>query len=136
MAETVPYATDTSHQVCAACPSLSLPGGAFDVLPRPSCDCPFDPATGWRFTVEKVPVCVHPHKVGLPAAPYATLNLPLPWQTDPPEDPRALVPWLRDAVTSAPPHIVSEVIERASAQLRKFHPGVDVTAALRAALSS
>lgn len=136
MAETVPYATSTRHEVCAVCPSLDLPGGEFDVLARPSKDCPFDPATGRRFTTTRVPVCVHPHKVGLPAAPYATQSLPLPWQTDPPEDPEELVSWLKDAITSAPPHTVSKVIERASAQLRRLRPGVDVTATLRAALSS
>ncbi|MCX4799654.1 hypothetical protein OG497_38005 [Streptomyces sp. NBC_01242] len=131
----VPYASDTSHAVCDICPSLRLPGGTFDVAPRPSRECPFDPATGWRFTAEKVPVCVHPDRVGLPAAPYASQALPLPWQTDPPGELSEVAGWLRSAVTSAPPHAVSEVIERASAQLRGLHPGVDVTAALRAALA-
>ncbi|MGW9067830.1 hypothetical protein ACWGQT_00060 [Streptomyces yangpuensis] len=131
----VSYASETSHAVCDVCPSLRLPGGAFDVLARPSRDAPFDPKTGWRFTAQKVPVCVHPDRVGLPAAAYATDALPLPWQTPPPQDPEEINAWLRAALTSAPPHAVPEVLDRASALLREHHPGVDVTAALRAVLA-
>ncbi|MFJ4645496.1 AMP-binding protein [Streptomyces bobili] len=70
--------------VCSMCPSLRHQGGEFDVVARPSRDCPFDPATGYRFTADGVPVCVHPERVGLPAAPYASDGLPLPWETPPP----------------------------------------------------
>ncbi|MFJ4902786.1 hypothetical protein [Streptomyces sp. NPDC088727] len=78
---------------------------------------------------------MHPDRVGLPAAAYASEGLPLPWQTEPPEAVEEAGAWLRAAITSAPPDKVPEVIERASALLRELHPGVDVTAALRAALS-
>jgi hypothetical protein len=130
-----PYASETSHRVCGVCPSLRLPGGKFDVLARPSREAPFDPKTGWRFTAEGVPVCVHPDRVGLEAAPYATEGVPLPWKTEPPQDEEGIAEWLRRAVTSAPPDVAPEVIELASAKLRRHHPGVDVSAALRAALA-
>ncbi|MFE4800295.1 tyrosine-type recombinase/integrase [Streptomyces sp. NPDC056708] len=35
------------------------------VYDRPSWECPFDPADGFRYTADRTPACVHPHKVGL-----------------------------------------------------------------------
>lgn len=134
MAET-PYAQETAHRVCSVCPSLRLGGGKFDVLERPCADAPFDRETGFRFLADGTPVCVHPERVGLPAAAYASSGLPLPWKTPPPTDQDGITRWLRDALMSAPPSACSEILDHASALLREHHPGVDVTAALRAALA-
>ncbi len=121
--------------MCGICPSLRLPGGAFDVHSRPSRDCPFDPSTGHRFTTAGVPVCVHPDRVGLPAAEYATAELPLPWETPPPADPAEVPVWMRAALDAAPPDACDEVIERATEILRAADPELDLVAVLRAALS-
>ncbi|GAA1936515.1 hypothetical protein [Kitasatospora viridis] len=82
--------TDDESEVCWYCPSLRHPAGGFDVHPGPSPQCPFDPATGFRFTPAGVPVCVHPGKVGLPAARYATDRLPVPAPAPRRPDPRPL----------------------------------------------
>ncbi|MCU1246609.1 MAG: hypothetical protein JWN02_2519 [Acidobacteria bacterium] len=130
-----PFAAEDERPVCAVCPSIRLPGGGFDVLPRPSAEAPFDPATGWRFTAGGVPVCVHPERVGLPSAPYATDGVPLPWLAPPPIAADGVREWLRAAVTAAPADALPQVIAQATAILMAGDPGLDVTAALRAALS-
>ncbi|WP_252370172.1 hypothetical protein [Streptomyces hygroscopicus] len=121
--------------MCGICPSLRLPGGAFDVHLRPSAACPFDASTGHRFTEAGVPVCVHPERVGLPAAEYATAGLPLPWETPPPASPDEVAVWVRAALDAAPPDACAEVIERATEILRAADPELDVVAVLRTALS-
>ncbi|WP_269859572.1 hypothetical protein [Streptomyces sp. RPT161] len=128
-----PFARD-GRPVCDVCPSLRHPGGRFDVVERPSRTCPFDPATGHQFTAAGVPVCVHPDRVGLPAIPYATGGLPLPWQTPPPAEAGEAPAWVRAALTAAPPEACDAVIQQASAILLASDPGTDVGAVLRAAL--
>lgn len=130
-----PFSNDGERPVCGICPSLRLPGGAFDVHERPSRACPFDQATGHRFTAAGVPVCVHPERVGLPAAEYATAGLPLPWEVPPPADPDEVVVWVREALTAAPPDACAGVIDQALDILRASDPAMDVTAVLRAALN-
>lgn len=120
--------------VCGVCPSLRLPGGRFDVVARPSRDCPFDPVTGHRFTAAGVPVCVHPERVGLPVAPYASGGRPLPWETPPPASADEVPAWVRAVLEAAPPEACDEVIGQAGRILRAADPGIDVTAVLRAAL--
>ncbi|MEU9925134.1 hypothetical protein AB0H51_28265 [Streptomyces griseoluteus] len=128
-----PFARD-GRPVCDVCPSHQLPGGRFDVLERPSRDCPFDPKTGHRFTAAGVPVCVHPDRVGLPAAPYATNGLPLPWETPPPVQADEVPAWVRSMLDAAPPEVCDDVIRQATELLLASDPGVDITAVLRAAL--
>ncbi|GGW47326.1 hypothetical protein [Streptomyces galilaeus] len=120
--------------VCSMCPSLRHRGGEFDVVARPSRDCPFDPGTGYRFTAAGVPVCVHPERVGLPAAPYASDGLPLPWETPPPAEAGEVPTWVRAVLDAAPPDACDEVIEQATQILLAADPTTDVTAVLRAAL--
>ncbi|RZU28309.1 hypothetical protein EV284_6475 [Streptomyces sp. BK022] len=120
--------------VCDVCPSNQLPGGGFDVLARPSRDCPFDPKTGHRFTAAGVPVCVHPDRVGLPAAPYASDGLPLPWETPPPVQADEVPAWVRSMLDAAPPEVCDDVIRQATELLLASDPGIDITAVLRAAL--
>ncbi|MDT3398562.1 hypothetical protein RKE29_18235 [Streptomyces sp. B1866] len=133
--EAEPFTRDGLRPVCGICPSLRFPGGGFDVVERPSRECPFDAETGFRFTAGGVPVCVHPERVGLPAAPYATEGLPLPWLAPPPSERAGFVGWFRAALTAAPPDACSQVIEQAAAFLRAEDPQVDVAAMLREALS-
>ncbi|NWF30160.1 hypothetical protein HW130_28540 [Streptomyces sp. PKU-EA00015] len=60
-----PFAQGEDHPACGICPSKRLPREAFVVYDRPSWECPFDPADGFRYTADRTPACVHPHKVGL-----------------------------------------------------------------------
>ncbi|MDH6115054.1 hypothetical protein P3T36_007343 [Kitasatospora sp. MAP12-15] len=69
---------DSDHDVCWFCPSLRFPAGGFDVFEQPSRECPFDPADGFRYTAARVPVCVHPYKVGLPPGRYGSDGEPVP----------------------------------------------------------
>lgn len=133
--ETGPFSADGERPVCGICPSLRLPGGQFDVHPRPSRESAFDPDTGHRFTEAGVPVCVHPERVGLPAAAYATAGLPLPWETPPPATLDEVVVWMRTALTAAPPDACAGVIDQAMGILLASDPTMDVTAVLRAALN-
>ncbi|MFF4823142.1 hypothetical protein ACFY20_08905 [Streptomyces sp. NPDC001312] len=133
MAGSDAFAAD-GRPVCDVCPSLRCPGGKFDVAARPSRDCPFDPATGHRYTAAGVPVCVHPERVGLPAAPYASDGLPLPWETPPPVEADEVPAWVRQVLTAAPPDACDEIIQQATEILLAADPDTDVTAVLRAAL--
>jgi hypothetical protein len=56
---------DSDYTVCGICPSLRLPRDRFVVYDRPSRECPFNPADGFRYTADGTPACVHPDKVGL-----------------------------------------------------------------------
>lgn len=61
-----PFAQGEDHPACGICPSKRLPREGFVVYSRPSWECPFDPADGFRYTLDdRTPACVHPHKVGL-----------------------------------------------------------------------
>ena len=71
------FLTEDDSDACWICPALRLPAGQFDVYERPTGDCPFDPASGFRYAGE-IPVCVHPHKVGLPPGRYASADAALP----------------------------------------------------------
>ncbi|MFF4146649.1 hypothetical protein ACFY0A_36130 [Streptomyces sp. NPDC001698] len=73
-----------------------------------------DPATGHRFTAAGVPVCVHPERVGLPAAPYASDGLPLPWETPPPAEAGEVPARVRQVLTAAPPEACDKVIQQAT----------------------
>src|SRR5512139_3128412 len=58
---------------CAICPGQRLGLGAFDVVDRPSVRFAFDKAAGCRVDlVTGVPVCVHPFRIGLEPAAYAS----------------------------------------------------------------
>ncbi|MFD3842729.1 hypothetical protein ACFWWC_41845 [Streptomyces sp. NPDC058642] len=120
--------------MCEVCPSLRLAGGQFDVAERPSRDCPFDAKSGHRFTAAGVPVCVHPERVGLPAAPYASHAVPLPWQAPPPVKADEVPMWVRAMLDAAPPEVCENVIEQATGILLASDPDTDITAVLRAAL--
>ncbi|MFD1657021.1 hypothetical protein ACFSL4_01905 [Streptomyces caeni] len=104
-------------------------------MARPSRDCPFDPATGHRFTAAGVPVCVHPERVGLPAAPYASEGLPLPWEIPPPAEAGEVPAWVRAVLDTAPPEACAGVLQQATQILLASDPTTDVTAVLRAALN-
>ncbi|CAK7283995.1 hypothetical protein SGPA1_21970 [Streptomyces misionensis JCM 4497] len=71
---------------------------------------------------------MHPDRVGLPAAPYATNGLPMPWETLPPVETGEVPAWVR-----APPEARADVIRQATEILLASDPDTDVTRVLRAA---
>ncbi|WP_328923239.1 hypothetical protein OG429_39985 [Streptomyces sp. NBC_00190] len=62
---TEPFAQNEDRPACGICPAHRLPCESFVVYDRPSRECPFDPADGFRYTAERTPACVHPHKIGV-----------------------------------------------------------------------
>ncbi|MDH6137753.1 hypothetical protein P3T37_007186 [Kitasatospora sp. MAA4] len=111
--ESEPFVGEESeHEVCWFCPSVRLPAGGFDVFERPTRECAFDPADGFRYTVVgRVPVCVHPGKVGLPPGRYASEGRPMPAR-----EPRPVVV---ERAAEAEPEPEAEVVGVVRAQRRE-----------------
>lgn len=64
---------------CSVCPAQLLAAGAFDVVAGPGRQFLYRPDLEYRVDVETgVPTCVHPFRVGLPPAPYASAGAVLP----------------------------------------------------------
>ncbi|MFF4576930.1 hypothetical protein ACFY15_00735 [Streptomyces sp. NPDC001373] len=78
-----PFAQGEDHPACAICPAYRLPRAAFVVYDRPSRECPFDPADGYRYTADRIPACVHPDKVGVEPDRIAPPPEPLAARTEP-----------------------------------------------------
>lgn len=130
-----PFLIGDGHQACGICPGRLLPFGEFDVAARPSRDFPFDPADGHRYTADRVPVCVHPEKVGIPAGRYRTDGVPLTCDLQLPDDVAELDRYLHGAVRDAAPATLELLITQAMEEIPLRWPGVDATTALRRALS-
>ncbi|MFJ9818789.1 hypothetical protein ACIRU3_26760 [Streptomyces sp. NPDC101151] len=126
---------DALHLACGICPSRRFPVGEFDVFERPTKDCPFDPADGHRYTADGVPVCVHPEKVGLPAGRYKSENAPLAVEVHLPAEQAQVIPYLRELLYGAAPVLLEDLIEQASAEIRRMFPDLDPLTTLRRALS-
>ncbi|WP_431044424.1 hypothetical protein ACQUSR_22615 [Streptomyces sp. P1-3] len=126
---------DAHHLACGICPSRRLPVGEFDVYERPTKECPFNPADGHRYDSNGVPVCVHPDKVGLPAARYKSDGAPLVAKLALPATEAELVPYLREALYGAAPCLLDDLLEQAHAEIPRTFPGIDVLATLRRALN-
>src|SRR5690349_20240014 len=76
-----------NEDTCEVCPAQVLGAGEFDVADRPGRRSRYEPTLGYRVSITTAaPVCVHPFRVGLPAGPYASANVPVP---DPPAQPPA-----------------------------------------------
>ena len=86
-----PFLSEHDSEACWVCPALRLPAGWFDVYERPTSECPFEPQSGFRYA-GAIPVCVHPHKVGLPAGRYASEGLGIPGLPDVPPRPAPVAP--------------------------------------------
>ncbi|GAA3292741.1 hypothetical protein Dvina_35310 [Dactylosporangium vinaceum] len=142
----LPSPDELRDATCVACPGQSLPLGAFDVAARPGPAIPYSPEHGHRVAAGTgAPTCVHPYRVGVPPAPYASAGAPLPAADTPappvrpadlelPADPTLLEAWLIAVLRAAPPALLARTLHRAeAAALERFHPA-DVTAALRRAL--
>ncbi|MGJ5898179.1 hypothetical protein DF268_12855 [Streptomyces sp. V2] len=126
---------DVLHLACGICPSRRFPVGGFDVVEKPSKECPFNPVDGHRYAADGTPVCVHPDKVGLPAGRYKSQSEPVMVRVVLPVEEAELVPYLRDLLYGAAPVLLEDLIEQASAEIRHRFPGIDVLATLRRALS-
>nr|WSZ97127.1 hypothetical protein OH820_17010 [Streptomyces sp. NBC_00857] len=123
------------HPSCGICPSRRLPLGEFDVIDRPSRDCPFDPADGYRYTATGVPVCVHPEKVGLPPGRYKSDGTPFTVELELPDSAAELDAYLYGVMHGAAPGVLQLLIERAAQEIPQAFPEVDVLRTLRRALN-
>ncbi len=131
---------------CAVCPAQLLPLGQFDVDAGPSRQTRYEPERGWRVnTVTGAPTCVHPYRVGLPAARYASDNLPVPQcQNRPkptladvalPDDPTLLEAWMVAILRTSPPQALASALLQAEAKALQRFDSRDVLAALRRVMS-
>lgn len=125
---------DVHHLACGICPSRRYSVGQFDVYERPTSDCSFNPADGHRYAADGTPVCVHPEKVGLPAARYKSENAPLEISLHLPGDETEVVSYLHEALHGAAPFLLEGLIEQAKTEIERCFPGLDVVATLRRAL--
>ncbi|WP_433617513.1 hypothetical protein ACQP2P_18190 [Dactylosporangium sp. CA-139114] len=142
----LPSEDELRDATCVACPGQSLPLGAFDVAERPGPGIPYDAALGYRVhAVTGTPTCVHPYRVGVPPARYASAGTPLPPRPAPappppadpelPADPTLLEAWLIAVARGSEPATLGAALRRAEARaLTRFPPG-DVVAALRRVLT-
>lgn len=131
---------------CAVCPAQLLPFGQFDVESGPSRDTRYEPDRGWRVnTTTGAPTCVHPYRVGLPPARYASDNLPVPQSPRRPEptladvqlpdDPTLLEAWMVAVLRTSPPDALASALFAAEAKaLQRFDSRV-VLVALRRVMS-
>ncbi|MDT0458103.1 hypothetical protein RM550_20575 [Streptomyces sp. DSM 41527] len=126
---------DVHHSACGICPSRFHAVGEFDVFERPTPECPFSKEDGHRYLSDGTPVCVHPEKVGLPAARYKSEKLPLTAELHLPPDPSALVAYLHDVLYGAAPVLLESLISQAQEQIRRDFPTLDPIQVLRQALS-
>ncbi|MGW1673757.1 hypothetical protein [Streptomyces sp. NPDC002324] len=126
---------DVLHRACGICPSRSHAVGEFDVFERPTKECPFNPDDGHRYTADGTPVCVHPDKVGLPAARYKSEGAPLTATLELPADETEVVPYLRSLLYGTAPVLLESLIEQATTEIPRAFPNLDALATLRRALS-
>jgi hypothetical protein len=126
---------DVHHLACGICPSRSYPIGEFDVLERPSKECPFNPEDGYRYLSCGTPVCVHPEKVGLPAGRFKSEGAPLKVDVELPQNEAEVIPYLRRLLYGAAPILLEDLIEQATAEIRRTFPSLDPLKTLRRALN-
>lgn len=105
------------------------------MIERPSRDCPFDPADGYRYTAAGVPVCVHPEKVGLPPGEYKSEGTPFTVELKLPSEAAELDAYLYGVMHNAAPGVLQLLIERATQEIPRAFPEVDVLRTLRRALN-
>jgi hypothetical protein len=144
----LPTTEQIRDATCVACPAQALALGAFDVAERPGTAHPYDSGRGYRISAATgTPTCVHPYRIGVAPAAYASAGVALPTGDEPPPapreadlelpgDPTLLEAWLIALVRRAPRDALATTLRRAeAAALERFAPP-DVLAALRRVLST
>jgi hypothetical protein len=137
---------EIADATCVVCPAQLLALGRFDVDEGPSHHTRYEPQAGWRVnTVTGAPTCVHPYRVGLPAARYASDHLPVPMaQVRPeptladvelPDDPTLLEAWMVAVLRTSPPHALASALFEAEAKALQRFGSREVLAALRRVMS-
>jgi hypothetical protein len=132
---------------CSVCPAQLLGLGRFDVVDRPGPDNRYEPRRGWRVNVHSgKPTCVHPFRVGLPPALYASEGVPVPGipeqppaptpaQLELPEDVIDLEAWLIANLRMVEPGRMATALYQAEAIAAKCFSSRDIVAAMRRVLS-
>jgi hypothetical protein len=133
--------------LCSICPAQHLGVGEFDVSDRPGPDSRYDPQAGFRVNLHTLSAtCVHPFRVGLPPARYASDHAPLPATTPPtpapepvhlelPDDVADLEGWFVATLRACDIDAMASALTRAEATAATRFPARDVVAALRRVLS-
>ncbi|MEU7867012.1 hypothetical protein [Dactylosporangium sp. NPDC049140] len=139
---------DLRDATCVACPGQSLPLGSFDVTDRPGPAVPYDSGRGYRVhAATGTPTCVHPYRVGVPPARYASAAAALPPVGAPPPpiadedlelpaDATLLEAWLIAVVRAAPPAALAVALRRAEILARQRFTPAEIVVALRRVLGS
>ncbi|BCB75525.1 hypothetical protein GCM10022251_28590 [Phytohabitans flavus] len=137
------WETDT----CSVCPAQLLQAGEFDVIDRPGPDSRYEPARGYRVNVHSgAPTCVHPYRVGLPPAAYASAGVPVLEILDEPPAPTPaalalpvdltdLEGWLIAVLRDAGPDRMYGALAAAETEAVARFPEKTVVAAMRRVLS-
>jgi hypothetical protein len=129
-----PYISGERHPACGVCPARRFALYEFDVAERPSREFPFNQEDGHRYTAEGVPVCVHPAKVLIPPGRYKSDGVTLSAELVLPESVDELENYLRETLHSAAPGLLDLLLEKATSEIPRAFPAVDVTETLRRVL--
>jgi hypothetical protein len=133
--------------LCSVCPAQALGAGQFDVTDRPGPDSQYDPLAGYRVNRDTLAAtCVHPFRVGLPAARYASDDAPLPAAVPPtplpepmhlqlPADVADLEGWFVATLRTCEMNAMASALEQAEAAAAERFDSRQVVAALRRVLS-
>ena len=133
--------------LCSVCPAQVLGVGQFDVTDRPGPDSQYDPLAGYRVNrYTLAATCVHPFRVGLPAARYASDDTPLPVAAPPtpapepvhlqlPTDVADLEGWFVATLRTCDMDTMASALEHAEATASARFDPRQIVAALRRVLS-
>jgi hypothetical protein len=133
---------------CEICPAQLLRFGRFDVSDKPGRDTQYDRTAGWRTNaVTGVPTCVHPYRVGLPAALYASAGVTLPdiemappmpdaTALDLPDEPTLLEAWFVAVLRTTAPHAMASALGAAETTALTRFDSSTVVAAIRRVMST
>ncbi|WP_433294368.1 hypothetical protein ACQP2F_32920 [Actinoplanes sp. CA-030573] len=133
-------------ETCGICPAQLLRPGGFDVVTRPRTELAYRPDLGWRATPDGVPVCVHPFRVGLAPAAYASAGVAVPSVSEAellpppealvmPEDLADLSAWMVAHLRIASRDEMFSVVARLERQAGERFPAGEVVAVLRRVLT-
>jgi hypothetical protein len=132
---------------CVVCPAQLLALGEFDVTDRPGSSSRYDRELGYRVGVStRVPVCVHPYRVGLPVGAYRSDGVPVPAAlAEPPTptgdalelptDPTNLEAWIIAVIRAAGSSRLQQALAAAETLAGQRFDERDVVTAMRRVLT-
>ncbi|OHV27488.1 hypothetical protein BBK14_20455 [Parafrankia soli] len=130
--------------LCVVCPALVHDRGRFDIADGPGPDSRYDTSRGYRRDSDTgVPVCVHPHKIGVASGRYASAGQRWPEEADRgpapgpmPDQAEGLAEWMTALVRHTGPGQVDVVLAQAERAAAGRFPAAVIVDALRVALAA